>query len=299
MPPSRRFTGRTCIAMGVYDREYYREEQGNFSFAGLSLVGKLIAINIVLYLVNLISGSWLFDQMALWSREWQRPWMAWRLLTYGFTHDPRQVWHVIFNMAGLYWFGRELEQHYGVKEFLRFYLTAIVVAGVAWLVRENIGAAAGRSEQALLGASGAVLALVVLYAMHYPYRQILLMGVLPLPAWLLAGLFVFIDLAGALGDNAGANVAYVAHLGGAAFGFLYYRLQWNLGRLAPAAFDFKRLFKGRPKLRLHHPTADDENLSAKVDAILDKISRQGEASLTKAERKTLEAASRKYQQRRQ
>lgn len=282
--------------MGVYDREYYRAEEGSFSLGGLSLVGKLIAINIVLYLVNLISGNVLFEQMALWTREWQRPWMAWRLLTYGFAHDPQQVFHVIFNMFGLYFFGRELEQHYGVKEFLRFYLVAIVVAGLAWLVRENVGPAGG-GERSLIGASGAVLALVVLYAMHYPHRQILLMGVLPLPAWVMAGLFVFVDLAGALrGDG---NVAYVAHLGGAAFGFLYFQQRWNLGRFVPASFDLKRLLKSRPKLRLHNPGADEEQLSQRVDEILDKISRQGEASLTKAERKTLETASRKYQQRKQ
>lgn len=283
--------------MGLYDREYYREEQGNLSWNSLSLVGKLIALNIALYLVDLASGDWLFDRIALRAADWRQPWMLWRTITYGFAHDPQQVWHVIFNMLGLYFFGREMESHYGPKEFLRFYLAAILVAGVAWMARENLGGGVG--DATLIGASGAILALVVLFAMHYPHRQILLMGVIPVPAWLLAGLWVFIDLSNALRGGGGGGVAYVAHLGGAAFGFLYYRFGWNLGRFAPQGFDPKKLLKSRPKLRLHDPGVDEAELGRKVDAILDKINRQGESSLTKAERKTLEAASRKYQQRRQ
>lgn len=280
--------------MGVYDREYYREEQGNFSFAGLSLVGKLIAVNIVLFLVNLISGNWLFDQIALRADQWRQPWMAWRLVTYGFAHEPADPWHLIFNMLGLYFFGRELEQQRGPKEFFRFFLAAIVVAGLAWLAGEALSGGAAQQRHLLMGASGAVMALLVLFAVQYPYRQIILV-VIPVPAWLVAGLFVFLDLTRALG-GAGGKVAYMAHLGGAAFGYLYFQQRWNLGRLVPDSFDLKRLLKSRPKLRLHNPGADEEHLSQRVDEILDKISQQGEASLTKAERKTLEAASRKYQQ---
>ena len=78
--------------------------------------------------------------------------------------------------------------------------------------------------------------------------------------------------------------------------FLYFRFGWNLGRITPSRWPRLR----RPtKLRLHDPEAEERQLARQVDAILEKISRDGESSLTKQERRTLEQASRRYQRRRQ
>ena len=91
------------------------------------------------------------------------------------------------------------------------------------------------------------------------------------------------------------GVAYEVHLAGIAFAGAYYYFRWNLswlgGLLSP---DW---FKRQPKLRIHDPGSSDkaDKIEREVDRILKKISEQGEASLTRKERRTLEAASRQYQ----
>jgi hypothetical protein len=73
----------------------------------------------------------------------------------------------------------------------------------------------------------------------------------------------------------------------------------NFGRFAPGGMpNFKRMLRFKPRLKLHDPEKESSNLTAQVDAILEKISREGEGSLSRSERRTLEEASRKYQQKR-
>jgi membrane associated rhomboid family serine protease len=209
-----------------------------------------------------------------------------------------------------------VEQIYGRAEFLRFYLVTIVAAGLVWLavqvaqgvpavqeipaidgapamqgvvVVENVGAR-------LLGASGGVMGVMILFVLHFPRRMFYIWGIIPLPAWALGAICVLSDLLGA--RNQSGDVAHVAHLAGVAFGATYYLTGLNLGRLVPQRFG-SRLFRMRPSLRIHDPQQDARNLSEKVDEILEKISQQGESSLTKQERRTLEEASRRYQRRRE
>ncbi len=102
----------------------------------------------------------------------------------------------------------------------------------------------------------------------------------------------------ALERGRGDYVAHAAHLGGALFGFIYYKTGWTLFSLFPGNVLKRGLGQRRPKLKLHSPEQDDESLSRRVDEILEKISREGEASLSKDERRVLEDASRRYQKRR-
>jgi hypothetical protein len=139
------------------------------------------------------------------------------------------------------------------------------------------------------------MGVIILFVMHFPRRIINIWGVIPVPAWGLATLYVVVDV---LGVGSNDNVAHVAHLAGALFGFVYYRAGFNLGRLVPRGLS-ARSFRFKPRLRLHEPEDEGRDLNQKVDQILEKISRQGEASLTKGERRTLEEASRRYQRRRQ
>jgi hypothetical protein len=156
------------------------------------------------------------------------------------------------------------------------------------------------SSPPAVGASAAVAGIVVLYALNFPRRTILLFFVLPIPAWVLGVALVAGDILGATGH--GGNVAYAAHLGGAGLAFLYHRQRWNFGRLLPGSFRWPRLPR-RVGPRLHQPEADDRReddaaREAEVDRILEKIHREGEGSLTRKERRVLELASRAYQQRR-
>lgn len=274
--------------MGIYDREYYRHDDSSGLFSGRSMVVNLILANAGVFLLNLLTDDRVIQWLALSSNFIDHPWELWRLVSYGFLHDPRDIMHIVLNMFGLYIFGREVEDRLGGLEFLRFYLVAIVIAGLVWLGAEQV---AGRPGF-LIGASGAVTGVILLNIFDAPNRRVYLFGVLPMPAWVFGTLFILGDAFGAA--NHSSSVAHSAHLAGAAFAAAYYYLRWNLGMLVPGRL-LKKLRS--PRLKVLRPDEDPRDLNLQVDEILEKISRQGEASLTAAERRTLEAASKRYQRR--
>jgi len=288
--------------MGIYDREYYREEpRGLHLGAPRTMVMNLVVINAVIFLADLLFlGGEARELMALQADLFSHPWQAWQLLTYGFAHAD--IYHVLFNMLGLWWFGGGMESHYGGRRFLGFYLTGMILAGLGWAASQTW--LFQDVNGSVVGASGAVAAVMVLYAIHYPTRMFYFWGVIPVPVWLLVGLFVLQDFVAfrdaARGDNAvlGGRIAYAAHLCGAAYGALYYQFRWSLESLLPGKLSLKRL-KPRPKLRIHREAPPEEgDLEDRVDRILEKITRDGEASLSREERRTLEEASRRAQQKR-
>ena len=233
-----------------------------------------------------------------------QPWTWYQFLTYGFVHDPNGINHILFNMIGLFFFGRAVEQRLGTSEFLRFYLVAIVIGGI-------LGSLAFRLEGipngSIIGASGAVIATTILFACYYPHAEILLMFVLPVKAWVIAVLFVVSDLAGALGLMSGmvpgsGNTAFSVHLSGAFFALLYYFRHWNLrwldfGLLSSASQRLQQRTR-RARLKLHDPEKKIHKEAEDADRILAKIHDQGESSLTAAERRTLERYSRRQRQKR-
>jgi membrane associated rhomboid family serine protease len=292
--------------MGIYDRDYYREQRPQHRIRGpRTVVGALILVNVAFFLANglLFSNAsahpdWLTGVMAVKVGTLTRPLQWWQFLTYGFAHaPPPDYWHVAANMLVLFFLGRDIEARYGAKEFLRLYLVMLVVASVVWAL---IAKLSGEPDyHSAVGASGAISGIVILYALNFPHRTLLLFFVIPVPAWVAALLVVLIDIFGALNPDT-ARVAFTAHLGGAASAFLYYKLGWNLTRWSGwFSLDW---VKPRPKLRVHDPdrrnAPEEHGLRDEVDRILKKISEQGEQSLTRRERRTLETASRQYQQRR-
>jgi membrane associated rhomboid family serine protease len=281
--------------VGIYDRDYYRSERPGLHLnAPRTAVAYLILINVVLWLANgLLTPSTNGITYTLAAKDWSlaRPWLWWQFLTYGFVHAP-QLWHLFFNMLGLFFFGREVEIVYGRKEFLRFYLVVLVLGSVVWAIVSWLAGTAG----VLLGASGAIVAIVILFAVNFPRQTVLFMFFLPMPAWVLGVLLVASDLYGAVA-RPDSGVAYMVHLTGAAVALLYYRFGWNFGNLVPGRWPWHR-FRMRPKLRIHAPPLEQDQLREEVDRILEKISRGGEESLSRKERRTLEDASRQYQKRR-
>jgi len=305
--------------MGFADRRYTRS---NPSFLDdWTAVLTIVVANIALWVANLVAANqdavskFLELQGDLGSHLLN----AWELVTYGFVHSPASPSHLLFNMLALWFFGQEVEGRLGRAEFFRFYLTAIVVAGIAWLVSVQVGHPLQASRYALMGASGAVMAVMTVFIWHNPRQEIYIWGVLPVPAWGLGLLYFLMDVNGA--TNGGGNVANVAHLGGAAFGLCYAWQGWDLGWLSDLGARFYALRKswgGAPAVRVFRPddapmsnrrspqdapaaplrqSADDMALQEAVDQILEKISRSGEASLTPAERDTLTAASRRLKER--
>ncbi len=314
--------------MGIYDRDYYRQERPGFSL-GLphSAVVTLILLNAAVWLADAFltgdSRGWLGGVLAVHVSAgvnlhwWQastltHPWLWWQFVTYGFVHSARPT-HILFNMLALWFFGRDVEQRYGRAEFVRLYLLLLAIGGVAWaainalplLQPAPLHSPPGDSQErlwSLIGASGAVTGVLILYALNFPRRTILFMFVLPMPAWVLAVLVVLIDILGLAGYSSDTNVAFVVHLAGAAFAALYFQQRWNLGALLRGRAGWPT-FRSRGRLRIHQPWQDDEPSARElrekeVDRILEKIHREGESSLTRKERRTLETASREYQQRR-
>jgi membrane associated rhomboid family serine protease len=304
--------------MGIYDREYYRREGPSF-LGSLAQQGKacnwLLGLNIVCFILQFATRpapglpgpftDWLIlDTQAVLHGQ------VWRLLSYAFLHDTGTPWHIVLNMLLLWWFGRPVEGVLGSREFVFFYLVSAVVAGVAYLACAVGGlhpAPPGLSQR-VLGASGAVMAVLVLAACYNPRQIIYLFFILPVPIWAFVLLYVANDAFQLLG-RMNNGVAVSAHLGGAAFGFAYYKMGWRLT-------GWLRLpQRSRPRLRLYReddvgfvpaskptpppgPRLDDEHLEAQVDAILAKVHRVGMDGLSENERQVLVRASEAIKRRR-
>jgi membrane associated rhomboid family serine protease len=288
--------------MGFSDRGYYRYDNSYRSASDWTAVITLIIANVAVWVLNLLGGRQfsINNMFALRGDLPDHLLEAWKLISYGFAHDANSPWHLAFNMLAVFFFGRAVEQVLGRAEFYRFYFSSIVIAGLAWVVSVNFfsgGMPPGRTY--LIGASGGVMAVLAVFIWYFPRQEVLIWGILPVPAWALGILYFVSDLQGAA--NGGGNVAHVAHIGGAVFGLLYAWRGWSLTGLADVGSrlrQMRRRFKVvRPDDdvgRGRHDDEDEVSLQAKVDDILEKISRSGESSLTADERDTLTRASRRF-----
>jgi membrane associated rhomboid family serine protease len=299
--------------MGIQDRDYYRE--GPSFLDRVSAQGAtvwLIAITCGIFFGQYVPGSpfveWgIYDPRLILKGE------VWRLLTSVFLHSG--IFHLFFNMLVLFWAGKRLEDVYGSREFVLFYLLSGIGANVIYLAAQKAGLS---PENPALGASGAVTATMIVFAFHFPHQQVRLWFFIPMPVWLLAVLFVGFETLAGMGEmrNPGmGRTAHFAHLGGAFFGLLYYQS----GVQFSAIFRRREKTHVRPKLRVHAPpveentpepvgvpveapprpaSAADEQLEAKLDAVLEKVSKYGQESLTPEEREILFKASELYKKRR-
>lgn len=146
------------------------------------------------------------------------PFAPWQLLTYGFLHG--NLTHIMFNMFGLWMFGRELEQMMGSQRFLIYFLTCVVGAG---LVQLTVAGLQG-DVYPTVGASGGVFGILLAYGLTFPNRMVVLIfPPIPMKAKYFVLFYGLMELY--LGVSGGApGVANFAHLGGMLFGFmlLYY-----------------------------------------------------------------------------
>jgi len=298
--------------MSIYDRDYYREDppKNNRRFgSGLSAVAIIILLNVGLYVLDQASGGALFRRMALVGAAASSPLQWYRCLTYGFAHDQSGFMHILCNMLVLFFFGPPLERVYGKLEFSLFYALSIIFGGIVWNVLN------GGANAAALGASGGVTAVVLLFAMNYPKSQILLYGIIPLPAWLAGVLYVVYDAFGA--KHGMDNVAHDIHLAGAVFAAFYFFSKIRFSSFLSGKGEQRKtkkeqsftivddFFDDKPKNNVKSSytysfassDVNFEKLEEEVDRILRKIHQTGETSLTQDERETLRTASREYQKR--
>ncbi len=223
----------------------------------------------------------------------------WRFFGYQFLHA--NVTHVLFNMLGLWMFGRAVEEHLGKKRYLAFYLLCGLFGALMYMLLNAGGIAVMHSGASwispflpnspylpLIGASASVFGVIMAGAYLSPNDTVLFMYVLPMRLKTLAFLLIVIAVATVVmrGSNAGGEAA---HLGGALAGFWFIRRPHQLhgffdflGRADPTS----RSGKHR---RAEQRTAVDR---VEIDRVLDKIKDHGMQSLTEAEKRLLRDASR-------
>ncbi len=138
----------------------------------------------------------------------------WQPFTYMFVHGG--VSHILFNMLSLYIFGRAVEHRLGSNEFLLFYLVVGFGSGVlSFLIYLLLG-----WNVVLVGASGAIYGVLLLFAVFYPYARIYVFGIFPVRAPVLVLLYTAIELYSEVFGAIG-GVSHLTHLGGLLVSFLY------------------------------------------------------------------------------
>lgn len=292
--------------MGIENREYYREERPAYAWEdhgrgrSWSAVTWMLLITVATFVAQLVLGP-RFTELLMLQPQLVQQGQIWRLLTYAFLHHPGDPWHILLNMWVLHMSGRDFEARRGSAEFVAFYLMAAVIAGLAVLGWEAVS---GRGAAAL-GASGATSAVLMVYAFTYPRSQILMFGFLPMPMLTFAGLIILLDSLPLLRELTGGRpdgIAHTAHLGGFAFGILYQRFNWRVLNWLPFSgrISWGKLVRRQPALKVHRPPPSVTELpdfEQRVDDLLDKVARSGEASLTDEERQILVEASRRARNR--
>ncbi len=252
-------------------------------------VRRLLVANLAVFGVTALSRD-LYVLMVLYPPAVLiRPWTV---VTYMFLHAG--IAHLLFNMLGLFFFGPRLESRLGGRGFLLLYfLSGIGGAVFSLLFARNA---------AVVGASGAVYGVLLAFAMFWPREKIYIYGIIPVEAWLLASILVFVSLAAGTNPGAGSRTAHFAHLGGAAFGFVF--LKWWEWRKGATKRAFQRQLRpdatGRGLVGDRAALARWKGISVasmhelnrgEVERLLVKAERDGPASLTQSERDFLDRMS--------
>ena len=251
-------------------------------YRSASVVRTLIVTNVVLFMLMFVlsrgaDGTFfakaynlLIEALALHPRKALLGGYVWQLVTYSLLHGG--LWHILFNMLALYWFGTEMEAFLGRKSFLGLYIVGAFVAGLVHSL-VYVGAV---QQRLVIGASGAVFAVLVLFACYFPNRHVLVFFFLPMKVKYFVALLIGANLL-MFGGGGAPDIAVLAHLGGAAYGFLYYRYRYVIESLPSALMgrgeSFVQAWQGREV--------------AKLRRLSEKAARGGLDSLTPKERQFL------------
>ena len=287
------------------------------------VVKHLLIINVLMYLATITLERFGIDMTGLFGLHFFKAsdFRIYQFVTYMFMHG--NFAHLFFNMFALWMFGNTLENLWGSQRFLLFYLVCGLGAGLcqelvqyiqytstlADYTSVNTGSqvipmAAYLNRMTTVGASGAVYGLLLAFGMMFPDSRIYLYFLLPIKAkWFVIGYAVIELFSGLAG---GDNIAHFAHLGGMLFGLILI-LYWKRNGLSGPNFDLKK-WKGwfwRMKEKMGNkrmkytkyeevrdevPRNDGEynrqraEKERNVDAILDKVAKNGYESLTKEEK---------------
>ena len=293
--------------MGIWD-------DIKLTFRNGSNLTRLIYINIVVFiLLSIVAGIGfllnnqeisgkaldLFSVPASFNALLLRPWT---LITYMFTH--KDIWHILFNMLWLYWFGRIFLEYLDERKLVAVYLLGGISGAMVYILSFNIFPAFTGvvADSVAIGASASVMAIVIAIAAYVPdYTiQLFLFGRIKIKYMALA-IFILTSIMD-FSVNSGGKLA---HIGGAFFGYFYIinlRHGHDIGKGFNRIIDFfATIFKPRKKLKVTYKkvaTEYDYNKirvehQKRINNILDKISKGGYESLTKEEKEALFKESQK------
>lgn len=275
-----------------------------YKFTTLSIAEKLIAVNVVVFIANAVLPFLLGLSTNSIDRWFELPKdffyflsQPWSLITYSFFHGG--IWHLLMNMLILYFTSRILLNLFGPKTFINVYFLGVIAGGLLFLFGYNIlPGLVKMNTSGIIGASAGVMAVLIFICAYIPNQEVRLF-MFNIKLWYLGAFLVLLDLIQIPGGNAGGHIA---HLGGALLGYVYAR-QLAKGNDIGGGFSkfldgFENLFKGKEKkapLKTVHRRQkssatrksvnyEKESHQRKIDAILDKISKSGYESLSKAEK---------------
>lgn len=290
----------------------------NNALAQIILINVIVFVAIaIINVITTLSGtefihSFVYNQFSIppiFSDFITRPWT---ILTYAFNHNRFDIFHILFNMLILNWFGRLIVEYLGNQKVISLYVLGALAGAVVYLVVYNTIPfyieRAGFSG--MVGASAAVYAVTVAAATLMPEFKFHLLFFGPVKIKYIAAFYILLSFIGSVGGNAGGNIA---HLGGAAIGYFYIRqLQSgnDIGKWVISSMSFfKSFFVKQSKIKVTHKTTKQSSYSStsstspkatsshsvsdqdEIDAILDKISKSGYESLSKSEKQKLFNAS--------
>jgi membrane associated rhomboid family serine protease len=274
-----------------------------YQFARLSIAEKLIAINVMVFIVN---GLLTFlmgmrsDALMQWF-ELPKDFFdfivqPWSLFTYSFFHGG--IWHLFWNMLVLYFASRIFLNLFGPRRFINVYFLGVLLGGLLFLLSYNVFPALIGIRTALIGASAGVTAVLIFVCAYIPNQEVRLLF-FNVKLWHIGVFVVLIDLIQIpAGGNAGGHLA---HLGGALLGYVYARQLLhgrdigegfskildslsNLFRRSEKKPPLKTVYRKKQSAADRKVDYDKESRQRKIDSILDKISKSGYESLSKDEK---------------
>ncbi|MFH1283436.1 MAG: rhomboid family intramembrane serine protease [bacterium] len=263
-------------------RSYNAEKFFSPSYGFRGAVKYLIIINCIIFVFQQFTTFEFIRIFGLVPSKVINDLWIWQIVSYMFLHGG--FVHLLFNMFCLWMFGRNIEAQWGSAEFIKFYFITGIGAALFTI------ATSYNSTIPSIGASGSVYGLLVAFAMMYPNAVIYLYFLFPVKAKYLIIIFAAVEFLASFSHNTG--IANFAHLGGMLTGFLYLRYGWKIRNqyksILEDIFNINTI-KRKSKSRKKSFTSDD--LTSKVNRILEKILVNGADSLTKEEKKIMDQYS--------
>lgn len=260
-----------------------------------TVIRTIIAINVAVYVVMILFGGFIRGPLYEYFGFNPDPFTAltqpWRIVTYMFIHAT-SPFHLIFNMLWLWWMGRMVEETLGPRTFSVIYFGAGIGGALLQVLLASFF-----GSNLVVGASGAVLGVMVAFAYLFPTAPIMLLFLPPIEARFFVAGWVALDV---LFLGAGDNIARLVHLGGAGTGYLLTKMHYEGYDLSSLIRPIEQMFKGKgisKKKKKRKKNSDmysvtdveimEEEEVDELDEILEKISKKGYDGLTKEEKQKL------------